>query len=165
MQEPWIFNSKSFTKDNIPEGAFGFIYVIAINVDGDDKLYIGKKQFYTNTKVKKGKRELAAMEDKRGSKHKIVTRPDFEKYFSSNATIKEAVKQGIPAKRVILRICYSKMELTYQEMRYQFKLDVLEKDKYLNDNINGKFYKSKINSHVEETVQISIGKESDSPVS
>lgn len=151
-QKSWIFNKKEFRNADIPEGAFGFIYAIKINIDGEDKLYIGKKQFYKNTKVKKGKRELAAMKDKRGSKHKIVTRPDFEKYFSSNATIKKAVKQGIPAKRVILRICYSKMELTYQEMRYQFKLDVLEKDKYLNDNINGKFYKSKINSHVEETV-------------
>lgn len=165
MQNPWTLSSKPFTHDDVPEGAFGFIYAIELEIDGVKKRYIGKKQFYKNTKVKKGKRELAAMEDKRGSKHKIVTRPDFEKYFSSNTTIKEAVKQGIPTKRVILRICYSKMELTYQEMRYQFKLDVLEKDKYLNDNINGKFYKSKINSHVEETIQTSIGKESDSPVS
>jgi hypothetical protein len=148
MQNPWTLNSKPFTNDDIPEGAFGFIYVLELEIDGDKKRYIGKKQFHKNNRVKKGKRELAAMTDKRGSKHKTVTRPDFENYFSSHKKIKELCTQGIPIKRVILRICYSKMELTYQEMRYQFKLDVLEKDEYLNDNINGKFYKSKINSDV-----------------
>ena len=40
-------------------------------------------------------------------------------------------------------ICYSQMELTYQEVKHQFKYEVLEKDEYLNQNILGRFYKTK----------------------
>lgn len=148
----WKFNKKEFTDEMIPEGAYGFIYVIKIEIDGEKKLYIGKKQFFSTRKVPKGKRELAAMEDKRGSKKKIVIRPNYAKYIGSNKLVKEVIENGAKYEKHILRICYSKLELTYQETRYLFKLDVLENDKYLNDNILGKFYKSKIQSNGKETV-------------
>jgi hypothetical protein len=145
----WWFNRKEFKDEDIPEGAVGFIYMIKITLDERQRMYIGKKNFYSNRKVKKGKKELAAMEDKRGSKHKIVSKLDYANYCSSNKQIKEAVKNGVEIKKYILRICYSKMELTYQETRYLFKLDVLEDDKYLNDNILGRFYRSKLKQNEE----------------
>lgn len=145
----WWYNGKEFNDTMIPEGAYGFIYAIKITIDEKSRMYIGKKNFYANRKVKKGKRELEAMEDKRGSKHKIVTKLDYQKYHSSNKAIKEAVKNGTPYKKYILKICFSKMELTYQETRYLFKLDVLQDDKYLNDNILGRFYRSKIQNKDE----------------
>ncbi len=149
----WKFNKKEFTDEMVPEGAFGFIYVIKIKIDGVTKLYVGKKQFYANRTVKKGKRELAVMKDKRGSKKKTVSKLSYAKYIGSNKTIKEAIENGAAYSKHILKICFSKMELTYEETRYLFKLDVLENDKYLNDNILGKFYKSKINKNVtEETI-------------
>jgi uncharacterized protein YqgQ len=46
-------------------------------------------------------------------------------------------------KREILLICYSATELTYQEVKHQFKYEVLEKENYLNANILGRFYKTK----------------------
>lgn len=148
MENTWKFNGKDFLDAMIPEGAFGFIYAIKVEIDGKERMYIGKKQFFSTRKVAKGKRELAAMEDKRGSKKKIVVRPDYAKYVGSNKQIVEAIENGAKFKKVILKICYSKLELTYQETRYLFKLDVLENEKYLNDNILGKFYKSKIQSNV-----------------
>ena len=45
--------------------------------------------------------------------------------------------------RTILKICFSKTELTYQEVKHQFELGVLENDMYLNGNILGRFYKQK----------------------
>ena len=63
---PWWYNSKEFTDAMIPEGAYGFIYAIKITIDEQQKTYIGKKNFYSNRRVKKGKKELALMEDKRG---------------------------------------------------------------------------------------------------
>lgn len=152
METSWIFNRKPFTDQMIPDGAYGFIYAIKVEIDGEEKVYIGKKNFYSVRKVAKGKKELAAMTDKRGSKKKEVVKLNYAKYVSSNKTIQEAIKNGAKYKKIILRICYSKLELTYQETRYLFKLDVLEKDHYLNDNILGKFYKSKISSHGEETI-------------
>jgi ABC-type ATPase involved in cell division len=146
----WYFDNKEFTDENIPEGAFGFIYAIKITIDEVQYVYIGKKQFYSNRTVKKGKKELAAMTDKRGSKKRTVQKLDYKNYCSSNAKIKEAVKSGIKVKRFILKICYSKMELTYQETRYLFQLDVLENKTYLNDNILGRFYRSKLNKTKDE---------------
>ena len=43
-------------------------------------------------------------------------------------------------KRKILQVAFNKKELTYLECKWQFVLEVLETNKYLNDNILGKFY-------------------------
>jgi hypothetical protein len=146
----WTYNGKEFNDEMIPEGAYGFIYAIKIEIDGKQKRYIGQKKFYAERNVPKGKRELEAMTDKRGSKKKKVIKLNYQKYHSSNKVINEAIKNGAEYKKIILKICFSKLKLTYQETRYLFKLDVLENEKYLNDNILGKFYKSKINNNVTE---------------
>jgi hypothetical protein len=65
------------------------------------------------------------------------------RYYSSNKTLKEAHKAGVVIKREILRICYSATELTYQETKYLFQHEVLEKEEFLNGNILGRFYKTK----------------------
>ena len=53
--------------------------------------------------------------------------------------------KGILIERVILRICYSKTELTYQETKYQFKKEVLEKEEYLErKHIRKSFIKEKL---------------------
>ena len=64
-------------------------------------------------------------------------------FYSSNDILKAAHKAGILIKRYIVKICYSKTELTYYETKYQFNKEVLEKEEYLNGNILGKFYKFK----------------------
>ena len=112
-------------------------------IDGVHVKYIGKKNFYSKRKKKFGKKALAAITDKRTKKYEVVTKLDYEKYFSSNAILKGAHKKGIVIHRIILKICYSKTELTYQETKYQFQHEVLEKDEYLNANILGRFYKQK----------------------
>jgi hypothetical protein len=137
----WIHNDQEFLPEHIPEGAVGFIYIMKLTIDGVERLYIGKKNFYSNRNIKKGKRELAAMKDKRGSKKKLVKKLDYENYYGSNDQMKLAHKEGIEIKRLILHVCSSKRELTYQEARYMFKLDVLENEKYLNGSILSKFYR------------------------
>jgi len=47
-------------------------------------------------------------------------------------------------------ICYNKTMMTYYETMLQFKENVLESDKYLNDNILGKFYKEKIKQYKKD---------------
>ena len=140
----WYYEGKVFQDDMIPENAVGFVYIIKITIDEVTRWYIGKKNFYSERNVPKGKKELAAMTDKRGSKKKKVRKLNYQKYHSSNKLIKEAVANGAVCKKYILKICYSKTELTYQETRYLFKLDALEDNKYLNDNILGRFYRSKL---------------------
>jgi hypothetical protein len=140
----WIYQGKEFTDEMVPEGAYGFIYGMSVTIDGEDKVYIGKKNFYSERNIPLGKKALEARDDKRMSKKKKVKKLNYQNYHSSQATLKQAKLDGIPIKRLILKICNCKAELSYQETRYLFKTDALEKEEYLNDNILGKFYRSKI---------------------
>ena len=135
-----------FNEKLIPEGAIGFVYMMNYldSKSGIMYSYIGKKNFYSKRKKKFGKKAPAAMTDKRAKKYEMVTKLDYENYFSSNKELKQAYKDGKMIYRTILKICFSKMELTYEETKAQFKYEVLERDNYLNGNILGRFYKGKI---------------------
>jgi hypothetical protein len=137
----WIYKGAQFKDEHIPEGAIGFVYVMSGIIKGKSVAYIGKKNFYANTKKKLGKK--AAPKDKRRKTYIRVSKLAFHDYYSSNDILKAAHKEGIQIKREILTICYSKTELTYQEVKHQFLYGVLESDLYLNGNILGRFYKQK----------------------
>lgn len=139
----WLYKGEVFNDSKIPEGAIGFIYEMEAIIDGKAVRYIGKKNFYSTTKKKLGKRAVANMEDKRAKKYTIQIKPNYQNYYSSNKVLQDAHKNGIPIKRFMVRICFSKTELTYHETKYQFVREVLEKEEYLNANILGRFYKIK----------------------
>jgi hypothetical protein len=137
----WVYNNVEFTNEMIPDGAVGFIYEMSVIIDGKSYRYIGKKNFYSNTKVKLGKKAMPT--DKRLKTYKRVSKLAYEKYYSSNDVLKKAHKDGYVIKREILMICFSNQELTYQEAKYLFCNDVLSREEFLNSNILGKFYKVK----------------------
>ena len=139
----WSYQGKEFNQDSIPENAVGFIYIMTAIIDGKSVAYIGKKNFFANIKRPMGKKALAMSTDKRLKKYTRELKPDFMNYYSSNKALKNAHKAGVVIKREILMICYSAMELTYQEVKHQFKYEVLEKEEYLNANILGRFFRSK----------------------
>ena len=139
----WTYKGQVFGELDIPNNAIGFIYQMSAIIDGKSVSYIGKKNFFANIKRPLGKKALAVTTDKRLKKYKLVIRPDFLNYYSSNTVLKQAHKQGVTIKREILKICYSARELTYQETKHQFVYEVLEKEEFLNGNILGRFYKTK----------------------
>ena len=139
----WIYKGKEFDESCIPEGSLGFIYHMSVILNGNTYAYIGKKNFFSNVKKKLGKKALALVTDKRLKKYTKEQKANFENYYSSNQQLKEAHKAGLIIKREILLICYSATELTYQEVKHQFKYEVLEKEGFLNGNILGRFYKIK----------------------
>jgi hypothetical protein len=139
----WTINGVDFNEVDIPKGAVGFVYIMTAIIDNKSVMYIGKKNFFANIKKPLGKKALAMTTDKRLKKYKRELKPDFMRYYSSNITLKEAYKKGVLIKREMLKICYSSMELTYQEVKHQFMYEVLEKPEYLNGNILGRFYKIK----------------------
>ena len=138
-----LYKGEVFNDSKIPEGAIGFIYEMESIIDGKAVRYIGKKNFYSTTKKKLGVKALANMEDKRARKYTIQVKANYQNYFSSNKVLQDAHKNGVPIKRFMVRICFSKTELTYHETKYQFVREVLEKEEYLNANILGRFYKIK----------------------
>lgn len=137
----WIYLHKEFTEEMIPDDAVGFVYQMDVILDGERKSYIGKKNFFADVKTKLSKKALPT--DKRLKTYKRVRKIVYQNYYSSNEKLKAAHKAGVQIKRTILKICYSKTELSYQEVKYQFMCEVLEKDFWLNANILGRFYKQK----------------------
>lgn len=122
----------------------GYIYITTILDTG--RKYIGKKNFFHNTNVKLGKKELANLPTARGkkpSKKKVTKESDWKTYYGSAQEIKDSVKQ-YPKERItrtLIRLCKSKKELTYYECKYLFEYNVLEPNSgFINDNILGKFY-------------------------
>lgn len=141
----WLYWGKVFKDKDIPKDAVGFIYSMSAIINGKSVAYIGKKNFYANSKKKIGKKKLP--KDKRLKKYTRVSKLAYHNYYSSNDILKQAHKDGITIKREILIICNSKTELTYQEVRCQFINDVLEDPQFLNGNILGRFFKRKGNSN------------------
>jgi hypothetical protein len=125
-------------KDNWPKDCYGFIYEIVNNISG--RKYIGKKQV-----VRKIKRPPL-----KGRKNKrcILQESDWKTYTGScrelNEDIEQLGKENFAF--TILRICYNKWELAYEETKLQIQSDVLLSNQYYNGIINcriGKKPKSK----------------------
>lgn len=144
--EPWVYQGKPLVSlSDVPEGTYGFIYRIT-HKETQEK-YIGKKQFYSyHTKTSKVFNERT----KRWNKVKEVTATEsnWQKYFGSSAEIADLVKKEGKDKfyREILFLVPSKKLLTYYELAYQCKEDVLTDPSYINSNILGKFFRSDWNN-------------------
>ena len=136
MTQNWIYIDPIH-----PEDWVGFVYKITNKTNG--KFYIGKKVFWNNRKTKLTKKELAEQTGPgRKPTHKVVTKEsDWLTYWGSNKALLADIKElGMDNfERRILKLCKSKKQLTYWEMHYQCKEEVLLVDAY-NDNILGKFF-------------------------
>ncbi len=137
----WLYKNAVFKDEHIPNGAIGFVYMMTAIVDNQSVAYIGKKNFYATRKKNLSKKKQPV--DKRKKTYERVSKLAYHDYYSSNDVLKQAHKRGVVIKREILKICFSKTELTYQEVKHQFLHGVLEKDYFLNRNILGRFYKQK----------------------
>jgi hypothetical protein len=119
---------------------YGYIYLTQDTTTG--RKYIGKKNFFHSQNKKLGKKELAAIpvtRGKRPSKKLIIKESDWKTYYGSANEIKSSPKDKY--KRYLLKLCKSSKELTYFELKYQFVYGVLEDDTWINDNIQGRFFK------------------------
>lgn len=116
---------------NIPENIedwFGFVYVIErLNaLPGEKRYYVGKKQFWSDVKLKplKGKTR----------NRRVRKSSDWQKYFGSSNDLKAELAQHGPEnfKRTILHYCESKWTMSYMETLEQFRHGVLFDDEYHN---------------------------------
>lgn len=112
----------------LDENTFGFIYEITNNIT--NKKYIGKKQCKSRIKKKPLKGRTRNRIAQKESDWKTYTsssndlNSDIEKYGKNNFVFK------------IIRVCGSKWELAYFEIKEQLNRDVLLKDDYYNGIIN-----------------------------
>ena len=152
----WRYKDKFITSiQDMPKDTYGFIYETFHNPTG--KKYLGKKVLYFERNKKLGKRALEALKEERKAKgiggrvplkQKVVTESDWLSYYGSHKDILKLVKEGNPKDftRKILCFVPNKKLLTYYECKYLFINEVLEQeDRYINDNILGKFYRKDFN--------------------
>ena len=129
----WYYEDKIFDPEKHSyQNCAGFVYVITDL--SNQKKYIGKKLFW---KIEK-KRPLKGKVNKRH----IKKDSDWQDYFGSNEEVKLLVEQSGRErfKREIIRLCKTKGEMTYFEMKEQIDRKVLFDDKYYNEFIGGKIH-------------------------
>ena len=145
----WTYNGQVITQlSDMPDSTFGFIYKITNGLTGE--YYIGKKQVQSTRKRKFGKKETAALTDKRMKRYEMVTKEsNWVEYRSSNKIVsgwfdKDGRVNPPSNDRLelkILKFCGNKKSLTYYELQEQFSHDVLGDELSLNDNLLGKFFR------------------------
>lgn len=124
----WLYKNKEVTDiSQIPDGVVGFIYVIQNSDTGE--YYIGKKSLYSS-------RTLPPLKGYK-RKRKVTKESDWKTYQSSS----KIVKEWISPNKGILKYCYSKKEMTYEEIRALMCNYAMEDPKCMNENISGKFFK------------------------
>jgi hypothetical protein len=127
----WLYNSSPF--EEIPETAYGYVYLITNTITG--RKYIGKKLFwFRKTKVLKGK------------KKRIKVESDWRDYWSSSDEVKKDVDALGTDKfiREILHICPNKGSCNYLEAREQMDRRVLETEDYYNGQIQCRVHRTHI---------------------
>ena len=122
----WFYQSQEITE--LPEDIVGFVYLITTP---EGKKYIGRKYFWSVRKAK-------------GKTRRQRSESDWKTYYGSSEVLREQIKSSDKSqfKREIISLHSTKGRVNYEEVREQFANEVLERDDYINDNINGKWHRS-----------------------
>ncbi len=130
----WYYKDKEFNET--PEEYQGFVYEITELRTG--KKYIGKKNFWRPKTLPKN--------SKRSRRVKTIVESDWRSYHGSNVELQRLVEEhgSDGYKRIILRLCKSKGEMSYYEAKEQFDKDVLLSDEYYNEFIGCKIHSKHI---------------------
>lgn len=135
----WLYNGEETLQ--LPETTVGFVYIITNNLT--DRKYIGKKL----SKFSKTKYKVITQKNGIKKKKKIKSQIDsdwLDYYGSSDELTADVVKLGKENfTREIVRLCFSKTELSYYEAKMQFDHDVLLSDKWYNSWIMVRVRKTK----------------------
>ena len=117
--------------ENVPEKIedwFGFVYRITCTSNG--KKYIGKKQFFSNTKRPPLKGQKRS--------RRVTKESDWKSYYGSSNDLKlDLEKYGKENfKREILELTTCKWESSYLELMWQLKENAILREDYYNGILN-----------------------------
>jgi hypothetical protein len=132
---PWMYQGEVFD-ENLVDRYHGFVYCITCP---DGRKYIGRKTFWFMRKT-------------RGAKRRRRIESDWRDYYGSSDVVKDLINQSETSnfQREILSLHKTKGEMNYTEIKEQFQRNVLESSEYLNDNINGRYFKSRVDKWIND---------------
>lgn len=132
----WYYNGEPLTE--VPEGYVGFVYIITDK--SNDKMYVGKKGFWS-------RKTLPPLKGKTRKRRSLVE-SDWKDYYGSSIEVKQLVEEsgGNNFYREILHLCKSKSEMGYLEAKEQFDRNVLLDDNYYNGIISCKIHRKHVQS-------------------
>lgn len=147
LEETWYYNNKAITCiEDLPdsENLYGFVYVIRNKING--KFYIGKKAVKHSFKRKISQKDKKKLGTRKKYQY-VLKESDWFNYWGSSKELIDDIKLvgHNQFKRIIIELCYTKKYLSFAEMEWQIKEDVLRKETY-NGNIMGKFYRKDLNN-------------------
>jgi hypothetical protein len=116
----------------------GFVYVITDK--SNDKMYVGKKMFWS-------RKTLPPLKGKTRKRRSIVE-SDWKTYYGSSDLVKQLLVEHGEQNfyREILFFCRSKGEMGFLEAKEQFARNVLLDDRYYNGIINCRVHRNHVQS-------------------
>ena len=137
--KPWVYEGKEITSlKDVPEGAYGFVYIIT---DVTGYWYIGRKALYSTVT----RNPLKGTKKKR----RVTTISKWLEYCSSNKYFKQLEPWEI-VDRTIIDFAYTKKHLSFLETEALFSLQVLRNPMSKNRNIGGKWFPADIPGNKKE---------------
>lgn len=135
-ENPWIYQGLEFTSEMIKDFQ-GFVYLLENTSNG--KKYIGKKYFVKPKVLPKTKT--------RKRRVRTVVESDWKDYYGSNEELKSDLltESKTNIVRTILRLCKTKGECSYYEIKEQLAVDALLKEEYYNSFIGCKIHRRHMN--------------------
>ena len=129
-ENPWLFQGLEFTSEMVKDYQ-GFVYLIENTTNG--KKYIGKKFFVKPKVLPKTKTR------KRRVRTKVES--DWKTYHGSSDELLADIEAGHKVVRSILRLCQTKGECSYYEIKEQLAVDALLKEEYYNGFVGCKIHR------------------------
>lgn len=132
----WTYNDKVITEPI--EDCEGFIY--CIYNDTKNMFYIGRKSFYSYSKKKLTAAEKKLPENKRKTFKIEKKNTNWSSYTGSCQELNNDIKNGDIIRKVILRFCKTRKQMTAWETKY-ILCDCFGTDRCYNGNVLGKIFK------------------------
>lgn len=130
-ENPWIYQGLEFTSEMILD-YYGFVYLLENTATG--RKYIGKKFFKKPKVLPKTKT--------RKRKVRTLVESDWKDYYGSNDELKEELTESKDhIVRTILRLCKTKGDCSYYEIKEQLAVDALLKEEYYNSFVGCKIHR------------------------
>tara|TARA_R110000868_G_scaffold325347_1_gene586141 strand:- start:163 stop:579 length:417 start_codon:yes stop_codon:yes gene_type:complete len=135
----WYYKGQPYeaTEEALKEWV-GFVYIITDK--SNDKMYVGKKIFWS-------KKTLPPLKGKTRKRRSIVE-SDWKSYYGSSDLVKQLLIEHGEQNfhREILFFCRSKGEMGFLEAKEQFARNVLLDDRYYNGIINCRVHRNHVQS-------------------